>query len=61
MDYDKLEKEFDRIFSLPLWQRPIEVAILGKTYRIPSPDIRRSFDIYSRKKYQEQREAQWKN
>ena len=46
MDYNQLEIEFSRILSLPLWQRPIEVALLEKRLKIPAPDIRKSFDHF---------------
>lgn len=55
MDYEKLELEFERVFSLPLWKRPIEVAMLAKSHGIPLPDLRKAFDIFSSKKYREQR------
>jgi hypothetical protein len=55
MDYNELELEFERIFSQPLWQRPIEVAMLAKIHGIPTPDLRKAFCLFSGRKYQERR------
>ena len=46
MDYQQLEKEFDLILSLPLWQRPIALSELAKKNKIPLSSIRVSFDNF---------------
>jgi hypothetical protein len=46
MDYTQLEKEFDRILSLPLWQRAIELSELAKKLKIPQSSIKVSFDNF---------------
>jgi hypothetical protein len=65
MDYNELSLEFERVFSLPLWQRPIEIASLAKARGISKPDARKAFDLFSgqkyREKYREQRSESGKN
>lgn len=61
MDYKEIELEFERIFSLPLWQRPIGIATLAKTHGIPKPDIREAFELFSNQKYRERRKEREKN
>jgi hypothetical protein len=61
MDYNELQSEFDRIFALPLWQRPIEIASLAKARGISKPDARKAFDLFSGQKYREQRSESGKN
>jgi hypothetical protein len=46
MDYTQLEKEFDRILSLPLWQRPIMLSELAKRLKIPQSSIKEAFDSF---------------
>ncbi|NCR42316.1 MAG: hypothetical protein GPJ21_22365 [Microcystis aeruginosa W13-11] len=53
MDYHYLESEFDRIYELPLRQRPLDVSQLGKR---PYPDIRKAFDLFSSQKFREKRQ-----
>jgi hypothetical protein len=55
MNYIEIELEFERIFSLPLWKRPIEVAMLAKIHGIPTPDLRKSFALFCGQKYRERR------
>ena len=46
MDYQQLEKEFDRILTLPLWQRPIELSQLAKKHKISITSLKASFDSF---------------
>lgn len=46
MDFKELEKEFDLILEKPLWQRPIELAELGKKHKIPLSSLKASFDNF---------------
>jgi hypothetical protein len=65
MDYNDLQLEFESIFALPLWQRPIALATLAKARGISKPDARKSFELFSsqkyREKYREQRSESGKN
>jgi hypothetical protein len=56
MDYQELEKEFDRILSLPLWQRPIALSELAKKLKIPQSSIRVSFDNFWSQRLRENRQ-----
>jgi hypothetical protein len=48
MDHNELSLEFDRIEALPLWQRPLELATLAKSCKVPKTTFIKSFGIYSR-------------
>ena len=56
MDYLELEKEFDRILSLPLWHRPIELAKLAKIHKIPLSSLKASFDNFWNQRIRENRQ-----
>jgi len=56
MDFKNLEKEFDRILSLPLWQRPIALSELSKKNKIPITIIRASFNDFWNQRLRENRQ-----
>ena len=56
MDYQQLEKEFDLILSLPLWQRPIALSELAKKNKIPLSSIRASFNDFWNQRLRENRQ-----
>jgi hypothetical protein len=61
MDYNELQLEFESIFVLPLWQRPIALATLAKARGISKPDARKAFELFSSQKHREQRSESGKN
>jgi hypothetical protein len=56
MDYTQLEKEFDSILSLPLWQRPIALSELAKKNKIPQSAIKIAFDNFWSQRLRENRQ-----
>lgn len=56
MDYQQLEIEFDRILSLPLWQRPIALSELAKKLKIPQSAIKIAFDNFWSQRLRENRQ-----
>ena len=56
MDYTQLEIEFDRILSLPLWQRPIALSELAKKNKIPQSAIKIAFDNFWSQRLRENRQ-----